>query len=214
MRNGCKWIAAHVRALVPALVLCVVEAGCGGPYLDSPMHPATATEASLSPPEGKALVVFLRPFDVQWNNVAIAEDNGDYIAAVGNSKRVAVAVTRGRHVYYAAIEGGGYPEAIVVEADAGKVYYVKTWALMPNLHNGHDPNTLLTVLRQKDKPTVDRLLHDTESWAVDPVVARAWLDKWGQREGWQDVLKHGKEQLAKYGEEDREKRTLHAEDGF
>jgi hypothetical protein len=174
------------------------------------MHPAT--ETSLTPAPGKAVVVFVRPNDVLWVYVAIAGENGEYVAAVGNSKHVAVDVTPGRHVYYAASEGGGDSEPVVVEAAAGKVYYVRTYAeLSDYLRVSY---AKFVVLRQKDKQDIDRFLHATQPDAVDPVVAQAYIDKWGQSDRWQGVLAHGREKLAKYSPEEREKLTLHAEDGF
>jgi hypothetical protein len=100
----------------------MLSLGCGV-YVETPMHKAASDPRS--PREGEALVIFMRPTDSYWNlPVAIATPKGEYVAGLGTKQHVAIPVPPGKHVYYAFINDNP-AAAVVVEAEAGKVYFVR-----------------------------------------------------------------------------------------
>jgi hypothetical protein len=97
--------------------------GCGT-YVETPMHKAASDPRK--PRDGEALVIFVRPTDDYWNlPVAIATPKGEYVAGLGTKQHVAVPVPPGKHAYFAFINDNP-AAAVVVEAEAGKVYFVRT----------------------------------------------------------------------------------------
>jgi hypothetical protein len=118
-----------------------------------------------TPPPGQALVIFIRKQDDvkdRMSNVSVAltDDHGHFVAALGTDERVAIPVAPGPHEFVA-FRGFGskvklfYDEepspipAVFVEAAADKVYYVAanlssdgtTVDYMANAGFSNDPNS-------------------------------------------------------------------------
>ena len=93
-----------------------------------------------TPADYQAVVWFIRgphPLDTaSFEDVAIADEAGHFVALLGQRERVGIVVLPGRHVYFAFRDGGAdlraeeagaiAPPALIVEAAAGAVYGVET----------------------------------------------------------------------------------------
>jgi hypothetical protein len=122
---------SKARGLILSAWLVALLAGCG-PFLDTPMHAATADVRAA--PANQAMMIFVRPMrgsDRYWNlHSVVATEDGHYVAALGRNERISVAVAPGKHVYFVFREGANLGsdqqqrvDAIVVDASPGKVYY-------------------------------------------------------------------------------------------
>jgi hypothetical protein len=232
--------------LEAVFVLGTWLAGC----VHAPMH---RTERGLAtPPPGRALVVFIRqgsPKDsVARMPVAVADARGGFVARLDLNERVAVPVWPGRAIFVA-FRGVGsrfkafYEEepspipALLVEAIAGKVYYVavnlislpdgKDWAaagvpIPPAPARGTDAwyfgvfgGTHMVPLGPRfgtDPAELRDMLRYTSSYEIDEDEAHAYEQEVREQYWWDYSWRRGLNNARRYDAEKRERQTMHETD--
>jgi len=178
--------------------------GCAGSskYMVRDETPEPAT-----PPEGKALIVFLRPGGYASGiTFTVIDENGEFVGQTPAKGHVLHVTDPGKHRYLVWAENTAVLEA---EVAAGKVYFVRVAPRMGAwTARGH-----LLALKPggPDWDQVDEWLRDTTQWDVRPDLVERW--KRDKAEGVPEQLERAHEMWAKYDAEEREERTLRVADG-
>jgi len=190
-------------------VLCavsVVTTGCVSPKASQRMTRASAS-TSLTPPAGKATIVFVRPSKFGFAVVpAILNEKGEFIGDAEAQAHFAVNVDPGRHLFVCWAENSAALEATVA---AGKTYYVEVaprmgaWVMRCHL-----------IAIKPDSPNwskLDTWIAKSRRIEVDKEKGAAYVAK--RAEDVKRRVKLGEETFQKYTAGERADRTIAPGDG-
>jgi hypothetical protein len=160
----------------------------------------------IAAPADKATVVFVRPSNLAFKiNFAILDQNGNWMGDAVAEKHFAVTLPPGEYMFVGWAENTAALKATLA---AGRVYYVEVEAEM----GAFSAQVALEALtpRNEDYKDLSKWLHETDR--LEPLPSGAAYIQ-GRRD---DALKRvasARENWDGYSNEDKEKRTLRAEDG-
>lgn len=185
-----------------ALGLVAVTCGCASsPLVGMKLGPPTATP--YEPAAGKALLLIARAVgDGHSESIIVADENGHFVASVGDMMHAVVEIEPGQHSYF--IVSNSYGEGWRVNAEAGRAYVVEVnpfylRAVYRNVEEGHAEQ-------------VERLLRASQLSYPDGPSGPEWVRT--HRSAIQTAMHNTGRKWGELGQDQRRARSLRPQDGF
>ncbi len=190
----------------PLILAAVV--GIEGCFATSVFMKPVPNPAPMTPPEGKALIYFARPYyHATGILITIIDAKGNFIGESRASSRFARAVDPGEHLFIAWAENTAALKATV---EAGKTYWVY---VEPVSGLWVASRAALYAVRRGSDMWNERESYenDTKLFEVDVVPGQAHLNS--QKTELDEAVKQGIETFNSYSDEEKHDATLRPEDG-